>query len=219
MQTPRAEVEGARFAVPAIDLDPHAFIVCFFGARRLIRVKRTSRDWRCNASMRSPNVFLAYAPRGVGLRCAVAYFGAGRDAFGWFTGPCLDLSVASRYFVLEDFYSAMPARYEELDEAALHSAWSLEEPRRHELARLRETFAREWLCYRADQWAAADFAAYARAELAAGELGVRFGRLALFSKLQPNWTYYSRGFEYGLLRHLARAWPLEYAEDLEEATL
>ena len=38
-------------------------------------------------AMRSPNVFLAYAPRGVGLRCAVAYFGAGRDAFGWFTGP------------------------------------------------------------------------------------------------------------------------------------
>ena len=169
--------------------------------------------------MKAPNVFLAYAPRGVGLRCAVAYLGAGRDAFGWFTGPCLDLSVASRYFLLADFYSAMPARYEDVDEAALHGPWPLEEPRRHELARLRETFAREWLCYRADPWIAADFAAYAQAELAAGEPGVRFGRLAHFSRLQPNWTYYSPGFEYGLLRQLARRWPLEYAIDPEEVAL
>ena len=50
----------------------------------------------------------------------------------------------------------MPARDEELDEAELHAAGSLEEPRRHELAHLRETFAREWLCYRADQWTAAE---------------------------------------------------------------
>jgi hypothetical protein len=169
--------------------------------------------------MHAPNVFLAYAPRGAGLRCAVAYLASGRDAYGWFTGPCLDLSVASRYFVLEDFYSAAPARYEEVDQAGLHSGWSLDEPRRHELARLQEAFAREWLCHRSDAWAAGDFASYARAELAAGEVSVRFGRLALFSKLQPNWTYYSRGFEYGLLRHLARRWPLEYAEDLEETAV
>jgi hypothetical protein len=167
--------------------------------------------------MNTPNVFIAYAPRGAGLRCAVACLASGRDVYGWFTGPCLDLAVASRYFLLEDFYSAGPVRHEEVDAAELHSGWSLSEARRHELARLQATFAREWLCYRADAWAAADFAAYARAELAAGEVSVRFGRLALFSKLQPNWTFYSRGLEHGVLRQLARGWPLEYAMDLEEA--
>jgi len=167
--------------------------------------------------MNTPNVFLAYAPRGAGLRCAVAYLASGRDAYGWFTGPRLDLVVASRYFLLEDFYSAGPVRYEEVDVSELHSGWSLSEPRRHELARLQATFAREWLCYRADVWAASDFGAYARAELAAGDVAVRFGRLAVFSKLQPNWTFYSRGFEHGVLRQLARRWPLEYATDLEEA--
>ena len=166
--------------------------------------------------MNTPNVFLAYAPRGVGLRCAVAYLASGRDAYGWFTGPRLDLVVASRYFLLEDFYSAGPVRHEEVDAAELHSGWSLSEPRRHELAHLQETFAREWLCYRSDAWAASDFAAYAHAELAAGDVAVRFGRLALFSKLQPNWTFYSRGFAHGVLRHLARRWPLEYTMDLEE---
>jgi hypothetical protein len=167
--------------------------------------------------MTTPNVFLAYAPRGIGLRCAVAYRASGRDAYGWFTGPRLDLAVASRYFLLEDFYSGGPVRHEEVDCAELHSGWSPSEPRRHELARLHASFAREWLCYRADAWATTDFEAYARAELAAGDIAVRFGRLALFSKLQPNWTFYSRGFEHSVLRQLARRWPLEYAVDLEEA--
>ena len=166
--------------------------------------------------MHTPNVFLAYAPRGAGLRCAVAYLASGRDAYGWFTGPCLDLSVVSRYFLLEDLYTAAPARYEEVDQGELHSAWSLDEVRRHELARLQEAFAREWLCYRNDPRAAADFAAYASAELAAGAVSVRFARLDLFSKLQPNWTFYSSGFEHTVLRHLARRWPLEYAVDPEE---
>jgi hypothetical protein len=169
--------------------------------------------------MGTPNIFLAYAPRGAGLRCAVAYLRSGRDAYGWFTGPCPDLSIASRYFLLERFYRAEPARYQDVEHAALHSGWSLDQPRRHELARLQETVAREWLCFRSDPSAAADFAAYAQAQLAAGELCVRYARLTLFSKLQPNWTHYSCGFEYGLLRHLARRWPLEYTADLEGTVL
>ena len=169
--------------------------------------------------MNTPNVFLAYAPRGAGLRCAVVYLASARDAYGWFTGPRLDLAVASRYFLLQDYYSKGPVRREEVDPAELHSGWLLAEARRHELARLHEMFAREWLCYRTDAWAAADFAAYAGAELAAGNVSVRFARLAVFSKLQPNWTFYSRGFEHGVLRHLARRWPLEYAIDREEVAI
>lgn len=168
--------------------------------------------------MQTPNVFLAYAPRGPGLRCAVAYLTSGRDVYGWFTGPRLDLATASCYFVIADFFTGAPARYEAVDQADLHSAWSLEEPRRHELARLQDMAAREWLFYRDDPRAAAEFEAYREAELAApGEVNVRFERLSRFSTLQPNWTYYSPGFAASVLRHLAKRWPLEYRLDLEEA--
>ena len=81
--------------------------------------------------MSAPKVFIAYAPRGAGLRSALAYVSAGRDVYGWFTGPRADAS-------------------------------------------------------------------YAKAELATGEV---------------NWTYYSPHFERGVLRHLARRWPLEYRFD------
>jgi hypothetical protein len=168
--------------------------------------------------MKTPNVFLAYAPRGAGLRCALAYLGAERDVYGWFTGPRADAGgVASQFFLIEDFYTNRPTRYEAVEQADLHSRWALDEARRHEAARLQDSFAREWLFYRDDPRAAAELAAYREAELAAGELNVRFERLSRFSTLQPNWTYYSPHFERGVLRHLARRWSLDYGADLEES--
>jgi hypothetical protein len=168
--------------------------------------------------MQTPNLFLAYAPRGPGLRCAVAYLRSAHDVYGWFAGPCIDLAVAAEFFLLEGFYAAAAPRYESVPHAGLHGAWSLDEARRHELARLQDLFAREWLFRRDDAAAPLELAAYAEAELAAGgELNVRFARLARFSRLQPNWTYYSPGFEARVLRPLARRWPLEYRLDMEEA--
>src|SRR6187200_459577 len=100
--------------------------------------------------MQTPNVFLAYAPRGAGLRCALAYLRAGRDVYGWFAGPREDARIASQFFLIEDFYTNRPTRYTAVDMAALHSPWALEEGRRHELAQLQEAFAREWLFFRDD---------------------------------------------------------------------
>lgn len=166
--------------------------------------------------MRTPNVFLAYAPRGIGLRCALGYLAAERDVYGWFLGPGDDARTVSAFFLLEDFYSNRPTRYEAVDEGHLHSAWSLGEERRHELARLQETVSREWLFYRDDPRAAAEIQAYAEAELAAGgEVNVRIERLAKFSTLQPNWTFYSAGFERPVLHVLATRWPLEYRHEEE----
>lgn len=165
--------------------------------------------------MRTPNVFLAYAPRGAGLRCALAYLASERDVYGWFIGLRPDAAMVSAFFLLEDFYSNRMTRYEAADEAQLHSAWSLDEVRRHELARMQEAFSREWLLYRDDARATAELQAYAEAELAAGEVNIRFERLAKFSKLQPNWTFYSPGFEQPVLHFLARHWPLEYSPEGE----
>lgn len=160
--------------------------------------------------MKTPQVFLAYAPRGAGLRCAVAYLDSERDVYGWFCGPRDDTSVARRYFLIEDFHTPKPSRYESVAEGDLHSRWSLDEARRHELAALQEAFSREWLFYRDQAGAGRELQAYAEAELAAGEVNVRFERLAKFSTQQPNWTFYSPKFERGVLRHLSARWPLEF---------
>jgi hypothetical protein len=167
--------------------------------------------------MNTPHVFVSYAPRGAGLRCATAYLAGERDVYGWYTGPGDDTRFTAGFFLIEDFYTLRPAHYEAVEHGELHSRWALDEARRHELARMQEAFAREWLVYRDDPHAAAELAAYAEAELAAGEVNLRFQRLAKLSTLQPSWTYYSPGFERAVLRFLAKRWPLEYRLDLVEA--
>lgn len=163
--------------------------------------------------MQTPRIFIAYAPRGIGLRCAVAYLSAARDVYGWFTGPREDAMPTSAYFLLENFYSAQETRYVAVASADLHSGWTPDEALRHQLAALQDAFAHEWLFYRGDPNAADDLTAYAAAELAIGEINLRFERLARFSKLQPNWTYYSPGFESAVLQCLMKRWPLEYRDD------
>lgn len=172
-----------------------------------------------NASLQTPNVFVAYAPRGSGLRCALAYLASERDVYGWFAGPRDDTSIASCFFLLGELYTNQLTRYEAVDQSELHSAWSLDDERRHELARMQEAFAREWLFYRDDPRAATELQAYAEAELAAGEINVRFKRLAKLSTAQPNWSYYSPRFERPVLNYLAKRWPLEYRLDLERVAM
>jgi hypothetical protein len=143
--------------------------------------------------VRDPEVFLAHAPRGAGLRCALVYLKGARDVYGWFTGRRDDATPASGYFLLEGFYANAPTRYEEAQE--LHSDWTLDEGRRHQLARVQDAFAREWLV--AGQDAAS----------------VRPERLTHFSTLQPNWTHYSPRFERAVLNALSKRWPLDYRPD------
>jgi hypothetical protein len=165
--------------------------------------------------MPQPRVFLAYAPRGIGLRCALAYLASERDIYGWFTGPT-DGARASLYFVIEDFYAAKgQPRYVAAQTLDLHAGWILDESRCHELASLQEGFVAEWLFFRGDPGAASDLGAYSHAQLASNEVNVRFAKLGKFSKLQPNWTYYSKDFEQPVLRYLAKRWPLEYRPDRE----
>ena len=158
----------------------------------------------------NPNLFIAYAPRGVGLRCALAYLSDRRDAYGWFTGPVDGISPASLYFVLEDFYSQAGTRYVAARGLDLHTGWILDERRCHELAAMQEAFAAEWLFSRDDPGARSEMAAYQHAELAIGEVNIRFERLGKLSKLQPNWTFYSPEFERPVLQYLVKRWPLEF---------
>jgi hypothetical protein len=163
--------------------------------------------------MKTPRIFIAYAPRGIGLRCAVAYLWAVREVYGWFTGHREDASLCSAFFLLENFYSEQETRYVAVDPADLYSGWTQDEARRHELAQLHDAFAHEWLFCREDPAAAAELEAYAKGELAIGEVNIRYARLGRFSKLQPNWTYHSPGFERAVLNCLMKRWPLDYRDD------
>jgi hypothetical protein len=160
----------------------------------------------------TPRIFVAYAPRGAGLRCAVAYFPSGTDVWGWFAGSS-GAGAQSAYFLLESFYTPRETRFVSVRDDELHSKWTADEAKCHQLAQMQEAFRREWLFSRADPGALAQIAAYARDELAAGEVNLRFERLAKLSKLQPNWTYYSHDFERGVLKCLVKHWPLDYAPD------
>ena len=159
--------------------------------------------------MHTPNIFLAYAPR-LGLRCAVAYLSSGRDAYGWFTGLAADGAMRSAYFVLEDHYAPTETRYIEVREDGLHSAWTTDEARCHEMASLQDAFSHEWLAVRGDPAAEADLGKYAQGELAAGDVNIRFERLSRLDKDQPTWTFYSPHFEDGVLKTLSRHWPLDF---------
>ena len=163
----------------------------------------------------TPRVFLAYAPRGNGLRCALAYLSDRHDVFGWFTGPDSSGGLVALYFVLEGFYSDREPRYAAARGLDLHTGWLLDQKRCHELASLQDAFAAEWLFYRSDPTAQDELGAYSRAELAIGDANIRFERLNKLSKLQPTWTFYSAAFEHGVVRRLSKRWPLEYRADGE----
>ncbi len=164
--------------------------------------------------MRTPRIFLSYAPR-AGLRCAVAYLAGDRDAYGWFTGQTEEGCIESAYFVLEDFYTRQETRYVAVPETQLHSEWTRDEAMCHELARLQETFRSEWLFYPGEIGAELQLARYAEGELATGEVNVRFERLNRFSKEQAAWTYYSPGCEHAVLKFLGAHWPLDYRVEEE----
>lgn len=164
------------------------------------------------AASRNPRVFIAYAPR-AGLRCAVVYLSSETDVYGWYTGPNWGNALESRYFILEDFYTTRPTRSIAIRDDDLHAGWTDDEARCHELAELQDAFMHEWLFYRAEPDAAAEVAKYARAELALGDVNVKFDRLARFSRQQPAWTFASPGFDMGVLQYLAARWPLDAARD------
>lgn len=159
--------------------------------------------------MHTPDIFIAYAPR-LGLRCAVACVSSKKDVYGWFIGGTAEGSVESAYFVLEDYYDAGETRYVAVADAELHTDWIADEARCHELAALQDAFAHEWLAFRGDPDHAGDLEKYARGELAIGPVNIRFDRLARLDKGQPNWTFYSPHFQGGVLKALAKHWPLDY---------
>lgn len=174
--------------------------------------------------MAIPQSFIAFAPFGVGVLCALFYFERGAHVYGWWIGA-RDSDYHSAYFKLEDYFSAGPTRFYASEGTDLYGGWKwlyaarpraldkplpVEEEAARELDRLQGRFAAEWLFYEDDEQIASETAAYHRMELAVRHVNIRANRLARLDRSQPVWLYRSRGFDRGVLEYLARYWPLDY---------
>jgi hypothetical protein len=177
--------------------------------------------------MNTPSVFLAYAPRGAGLLCAVAWFSRGDNVFGWW-GGARAADFTSGYFLAESFYAGGGTRLLATEGNDLYGGWtrdythrqpplaepvSVEDDLCHELERLQFQFSHEWLVFAHDPEAAAEAAAYRDAELAGGAVLIRHRRLNKFLRDDAVWTFGSPSLDRNLLDYLSRRWPLDYRQD------
>lgn len=174
-----------------------------------------------------PECYLAYAPRGAGLECAIAYFVDGKDVYGWFTG-FKSYAYPAAYFKLENFFSAGETIfyategsdvYGGLRYAYSNSPPELEPPIPiddaicHKLDQLQDAFANEWLWYRGDAGSDAEGRAYEEDELAIQDVNLKHRRLGKLDKSAPVWTYESHGLNLDVVQYVAAHWPLDYGKD------
>ena len=171
--------------------------------------------------------FIAYAPRGGGLLCAVTYFAHGDDVAGWFVG-LKDYAYPSAYFRIERFFSTEGKRFYATRGSDVYGGWCFDFAKSdaeidpplavdndlcHLLDKLEDEFAAEWLVFRDDARFAAEEAAYAADDLPAGDVVVHHARLARFDRDKPVWTYYSHAFNDEVLSYMAPRWPLDYGRE------
>ena len=132
--------------------------------------------------MSTPQVQLAYAPRGVGLAYAVVYLKKDPDICGWWIGA-IGADVASAYFRLENFYTRAGTALYTTDGSDLYGGWrfnltsgqslpidriAVESDLAHELEQAQDAFAAEWLVFETDRDADREAQAYRDAELSHG---------------------------------------------------
>ena len=141
--------------------------------------------------MTEHEAFLAYAPRGPGLLCAVVYLTAGDAVCGWWTGFS-DYRYLPAYFKLDRFYSTQDISLFATEGSDLYGGWrydysrshpaveppiQVEDALAHRLAQLQELFFDEWLFDRSAPHVDDELAAYAQNELAIQDVSIRHKRL------------------------------------------
>lgn len=174
--------------------------------------------------MHTPEVYIAYTPRGVGLLGAVFYLAEENDIYGWWSGA-RDNEFPTAFFLLENFYS--PAKtafyatrgtdvyggwvsdYSDGREVALGMPLPVTEVMCHALEEIQSEFAREWLFYPDDPAAQGDVAAYQHAKLPVQGVNVKSKKLHKLNKDDVVWTYNSHGLDLNVIDYIRQRWPLD----------
>ena len=177
--------------------------------------------------MSEHEAFLAYAPRGPGLMCALCYFVLVNNVCGWWTG-FHDYRYLPAYFQLESFYSAADTVFLATEGSDLYGGWRYDYSRSapaldraigvddvvaHRLDRLQELFFNEWLFSRADPKAQDEVETYARGELALEDINIRSQRLNKLDRHGAVWIYRSPGLDGQVVDYLSARWPLDYGKE------
>jgi hypothetical protein len=170
-----------------------------------------------------PQTLLAYAPWGVGLRCAVVYRARGHDVCGWWVGA-VGCGYQTAFFMLENYFSPAEHAFYATRGGDLYGGWThdydaarplLDKPVRvddalcHDLEHMQFVFAQEWLTFAGDRAAEGELARYRAAELAHQNVNIRFGRLNHLDKSQATWTHLSAQLDVHVINRLMRGWPLD----------
>lgn len=182
------------------------------------------RAERRSQHMSADTHFIAYAPRGVGLLCALVYAEDADDVHGWWIGP-VDGAYEPAYFLLSNYYSPRESAFYTTRGGDLYGGWvrdydarvtdldkpvAVDDELAHRLEHMQFVFAEEWLSFAGDDDAEAEANRYHDAELAHQDVNVKFHLLDRLDKDQPVWIYRSPGFDLRILKRLARNWPLQY---------
>jgi hypothetical protein len=170
--------------------------------------------------------FLAYAPRGPGLMCAVVYFTLERDIYGWWTG-FHDYRYMPAYFKLERFYAHENTVFLATEGSDLYGGWrydyggsapaldrpvAVDERIAHRLGQLQDLFFNEWLFAQGDPKAQGEVAAYTEGELALEDINIRPRRLNKLDHHGAVWIYRSPGLDGQVIDYLSARWPLDYGK-------
>lgn len=174
--------------------------------------------------MIEPRTYVALAPRGPGLMCALFYFSDDRNVYGWYTGSRAG-EFPARFFMLEDYFSPHETRFYASAADDVYSGWvrrtsdgetpldpppPVPEPLLHELERLQDAFVREWLVYAGDARAAEDEKTYVARELAFGPVNIRSDKLVKLRTDDAVWAYASPDCDENIVGSLRRHWSLDY---------
>ena len=174
--------------------------------------------------MGTPQCFLAFAPFGVGVLCALTYFERVADVYGWWIGA-RDTEYQAAYFKLEDFYTKRATRFYATENSDLYGGWrrlysskaaALDPPvtvdadAAHELERTQDRFVLEWLFFEGDEREKEERVEYDEANFPLRAVNLRPSRLRRFDRSQPVWLHRSPGFDSGVLAYLQRHWTLDY---------
>lgn len=170
-----------------------------------------------------PQTYIAYAPWGVGLLCAVVYRAKGHDVCGWWVGA-VGAEYQTAFFKLEDYYARSESAFYATGGGDLYGGWVydynakpplldkpvlVDDAQCHDLEHLQYVFAQEWLIFAGDPAAEAELAQYRAAELAHQNVNVRFNRLNHLDKSEPTWTHHSAQLDANVVNRLMRDWPLD----------
>jgi hypothetical protein len=177
--------------------------------------------------MAVPQTYFAYAPRGAGLMCAVVYIEAGKDVYGWWIGH-QDGSFPSAFFKLGNFFSTVATSFIATEGSDLYGGWNIdystgrlklidppfpvEEDMSHELERLQDEFAAEWLFFEDAEGIKEEVDAYHSQDLPVLGVNIKSRKLNKLDKNDVVWTHWSKDFDREILDYLTARWPLEYGK-------